>query len=89
MAMRLPDGIKTPEAYWDVLYNGKDLRSPVPISRYKIKGFNDDMGMTNIIKQQHAYFLEDDLAAFDAGLFIVVRELSSSSSSVLFLYVKV
>lgn len=74
MAMRLPNGIKTPEAYWDVLYNGKDMRSPVPISRYNIKGFNDAMGKTNIIKQQHAYFLEDDLAAFDAGLFTMVRE---------------
>lgn len=70
--MRLPNGIKAPDAYWDVLYNGKDMRSPVPISRYNIKGFNDDMGKTNIIKQQHAYFLEDDLAAFDAGLFTMV-----------------
>ncbi|KAK7699774.1 Type I Iterative PKS [Diaporthe eres] len=73
MAMRLPNGIKTPEAYWDVLYNGKDMRSPVPISRYNIKGFNDAMGKTNIIRQQHAYFLEDDLAAFDAGLFTMTR----------------
>lgn len=74
MAMRLPNGVKTPEAYWDVLYHGKDMRSPVPMSRYNIKGFNGDMGKTNTIQQQHAYFLEDDLAAFDAGLFTMVRE---------------
>ncbi|KAI1808923.1 hypothetical protein F4811DRAFT_566518 [Daldinia bambusicola] len=73
MAMRLPGGVKTPEDYWDVLYNGKDQRSPVPISRYNIKGFNSDMGKTNTIYQQHAYFLEDDLAAFDAGLFTMTR----------------
>ncbi|KAI2627722.1 hypothetical protein GGR54DRAFT_652536 [Hypoxylon sp. NC1633] len=73
MAMRLPGGIKTPESYWDVLYNGKDMRSPVPISRYNIKGFNDSMGKTNVIRQQHAYFLEDDLASFDAGLFTMTR----------------
>lgn len=81
MAMRLPGGIKTPEAYWDVLHNGKDLRSPVPISRYNINGFNDAMGKTNIIKQQHAYFLDDDLAAFDAGLFTMVNTLSFFSPS--------
>ncbi|KAI9742970.1 MAG: hypothetical protein M1818_003265 [Claussenomyces sp. TS43310] len=73
MAMRLPGGIKTAEGYWDVLYNGKDMRSPVPISRYNIKGFNDSMGKTNTIQQQHAYFLEDDLAAFDAGVFTMTR----------------
>ncbi|KAI1497192.1 hypothetical protein F5X99DRAFT_423743 [Biscogniauxia marginata] len=73
MAMRLPGGIKTPEDYWDVLYNGKDMRSPVPISRYNIKGFDDSMGKTNIIQQKEAYFLKDDLAAFDAGLFTMTR----------------
>ncbi|KAK0112802.1 hypothetical protein ONS95_014533 [Cadophora gregata] len=73
MAMRLPRGVKTPEAYWDVLVNGKDLREPVPISRYNIKGFDDSMGKTNIIQQKEAYFLEDDLAAFDAGLFTMTR----------------
>ncbi|KAI0012628.1 hypothetical protein F4779DRAFT_614355 [Xylariaceae sp. FL0662B] len=73
MAMRLPGGIKTAENYWDVLYNGKDMRSPVPLSRYNIKGFDSSMGKTNTIQQQEAYFLEDDLAAFDAGLFNMTR----------------
>ncbi|KAI1106697.1 hypothetical protein F4804DRAFT_347634 [Jackrogersella minutella] len=73
MAMRLPGGIKTAEDYWDVLYNGKDMRSPVPLSRYNIKGFDGSMGKTNTIQQDHAYFLEDDLAAFDAGLFSMTR----------------
>lgn len=73
MAMRLPGGIKTAEDYWDALYNGKDLRTPVPLSRYNIKGFDSSMGMTNTIQQDHAYFLEDDLAAFDAGLFSMTR----------------
>ncbi|XDG05435.1 hypothetical protein ABKA04_005050 [Annulohypoxylon sp. FPYF3050] len=73
MAMRLPGGIKTAEGYWDALYNGKDMRSSVPISRYNIKGFDGSMGKTNVIQQQHAYFLEDDLAAFDAGLFTMTR----------------
>ncbi|KAI1643511.1 thiolase-like protein [Daldinia loculata] len=73
MAMRLPGGVKTPEDYWDVLYHGKDQRSPVPLSRYNIKGFNSDMGKTNTVYQDHAYFLEDDLAAFDAGLFTMTR----------------
>ncbi|KAI0469623.1 hypothetical protein F4859DRAFT_523012 [Xylaria cf. heliscus] len=73
MAMRLPGGIKTTEAYWDLLYNGKDMRSPVPISRYNIKGFDSSMGKTNTIQQDHAYFLEDDLATFDAGLFTMTK----------------
>lgn len=73
MAMRLPGGIKTPEAYWDALYNKKDLRSPLPLSRYNVKGFNGDMGKTNTIQQQHGYFIEDDLAAFDAGLFTMTK----------------
>ncbi|KAI0097355.1 hypothetical protein GGR51DRAFT_578163 [Nemania sp. FL0031] len=73
MAMRLPGGIKTTEGYWDLLYNGKDMRSPVPLSRYNIKGFDSSMGKTNTIYQDHAYFLDDDLAAFDAGLFTMTR----------------
>ncbi|KAI8944142.1 hypothetical protein F4801DRAFT_600379 [Xylaria longipes] len=73
MAMRLPGGVKTAEAYWDLLYNGKDMRSPIPISRYNIKGFDSSMGKTNTIQQDHAYFLEDDLAAFDAGLFTMTK----------------
>ncbi|KAI1117885.1 hypothetical protein F5Y14DRAFT_402316 [Nemania sp. NC0429] len=73
MAMRLPGGIKTTEDYWDLLYNGKDMRSPIPASRYNIKGFDGSMGKTNTVQQDHAYFLDDDLAAFDAGLFTMTK----------------
>ncbi|KAI1772924.1 hypothetical protein F4818DRAFT_443807 [Hypoxylon cercidicola] len=73
MAMRLPGGIKTAESYWDALYNGKDLRSPVPISRFNIKGFDSSLGKTNTVQQDHGYYLEDDLAAFDAGLFSMTK----------------
>ncbi|KAI1734172.1 acyl transferase domain-containing protein [Xylaria scruposa] len=73
MAMRLPGGIKTAEAYWDLLLNGRDMRAPIPISRYNIKGFDGSLGKTNTIQQDHAYFLEDDLAAFDASLFTMTK----------------
>ncbi|KAK8066687.1 hypothetical protein PG997_013434 [Apiospora hydei] len=70
MACRLPGGAHDPESLWSMLAEGRDGRAEVPKDRWNWKSFyhkNPDMGeVTNF---SHAYFLQQDVAAFDARFF--------------------
>ncbi|KAF4974389.1 hypothetical protein FDECE_18671 [Fusarium decemcellulare] len=44
IALRLPNGVRDPEAFWDVLVNQKDLRGPIPADRWNAAGYTDKLG---------------------------------------------
>ncbi|KAK3680589.1 beta-ketoacyl synthase [Podospora appendiculata] len=70
MACRLPGGGDTPESLWSMLAEGRDGWQEVPADRWDWKSFYhknpDQKEATNF---SHAYFLNKDLAAFDARFF--------------------
>ncbi|KIX01227.1 uncharacterized protein Z518_08952 [Rhinocladiella mackenziei CBS 650.93] len=59
MSMRLPGGIHTEEALWDLLVNKKTTRGPIPQSRYNCEGFYTESGKPGTIGVRHGHFLED------------------------------
>jgi acyl transferase domain-containing protein len=69
MALRLPGGVSNTEAFWDALYEGKDMRSPIPKDRFNIDAFDDALGNKGVIRPRYGYFLDDDLACLDASFF--------------------
>lgn len=69
MAFRLPGGIATDDAFWDVLSNGKDMRSPIPPSRFNIHGYDTSLGDPCGMKMSHGYFLDHDLSRLDTSFF--------------------
>ena len=73
MAMRLPGGIHDAQAFWDLLYNGKDMRTLIPADRYNAKAFSNTLGKKGAIKTQYGYFLSDDLSSFDASFFSMTK----------------
>jgi acyl transferase domain-containing protein len=73
MAMRLPGGIREDDAFWDVLVNGKDMKTPIPADRWNADGFGSKLGKRGAIKTQYAYFLDDDLSCLDASFFSMTK----------------
>ncbi|KAE8311179.1 putative polyketide synthase [Aspergillus transmontanensis] len=69
MAMRLPDGIRTEEQFWDTLIRGQDTHGQVPESRYKANSYFCPTGRPGTIPATHGHFLKDDLGKFDASFF--------------------
>ncbi|MFD8467966.1 amino acid adenylation domain-containing protein [Streptomyces cyaneofuscatus] len=62
MACRFP-GADTPDAFWDLLIDGRDAVTPVPDGRW------DDPGARTAAARKRWGALLDDPAAFDAGYF--------------------
>ena len=73
LAMRLPGSIRDAASFWDLLYNGKDARGPIPPDRYNAKGFNDALSSKGAIKTQHGSFLDEDLARLDTSFFSMTK----------------
>lgn len=73
MALRLPNGIKDLEAFWDVLINGHDLQAPVPSTRWNAAGFTNKLGSRSSIAAQRGYFLSDDLSTLDTSFFTMSK----------------
>ncbi|KAK2595535.1 hypothetical protein QQS21_006763 [Conoideocrella luteorostrata] len=69
IGLRLPGGIRTGDDFWDVLYNGRDLRGPIPADRFNIDAFDDSLGKTGAIKTRYGYFLDEDLGVLDTSFF--------------------
>ncbi|RHZ46920.1 uncharacterized protein CDV56_103490 [Aspergillus thermomutatus] len=69
MAMRLPGGVNGEKDFWDFLINKKDGHCKVPESRYNIDAFYHKDSIPGSIRTQHGYFLQQDIAHFDAGFF--------------------
>ncbi|KAI2617417.1 putative polyketide synthase [Hypoxylon sp. NC1633] len=71
MGCRLPGDVRSPAQFWDMMINKKTGRTPkVPENRFNIDAHihknNDRPGSFGVLG---GYFLHDDLANFDPGLF--------------------
>ncbi|KAF4625552.1 hypothetical protein G7Y89_g12616 [Cudoniella acicularis] len=71
MACRLPGGIRSPQELWDFLLSKGDARTRVPQARLNIDAYYSPTDKPGTVKTQHGYFLDEDLAAFDASLFAI------------------
>lgn len=70
LGCRFPGGADTPEKLWDLVYEGQQCWQDVPSSRYNWKAFHhhdpDTKGTHN---SRGGFFLDQDLAEFDARFF--------------------
>ncbi|KAL9019704.1 MAG: hypothetical protein Q9185_003042 [Variospora sp. 1 TL-2023] len=73
MAVRLPNGIKTPQQLWQFLLNKGDARSRVPESRYNVSAFYHPSGKPGTVITEHGYFLDDDIGTLDTSFFSMPR----------------
>ncbi|RYP80178.1 hypothetical protein DL769_002591 [Monosporascus sp. CRB-8-3] len=70
MACRLPGGADSPESLWSLLADGRDGRKEVPKDRWDWKSFyNKNAATKDTTNFSHAYFLDEDVSAFDARFF--------------------
>ncbi|CCF34493.1 phenolpthiocerol synthesis polyketide synthase ppsA, partial [Colletotrichum higginsianum] len=69
IGLRLPQGVRDTNAFWEVLVNGKDLQSHVPESKYNHQGFANTLGKKGAIETQCGYFVNKDLGSLDTSLF--------------------
>lgn len=74
IGVRLPGKIHHTEHLWEALRSGRDMRGPVPESRYNRHGFKDTLGSKGAIPTQHGYFLDQDPTGFDPSLFSLTEE---------------
>ncbi|KAF2016801.1 ketoacyl-synt-domain-containing protein, partial [Aaosphaeria arxii CBS 175.79] len=74
VALRLPGNVNSAEKLWEALRDGRDMRGPVPKSRYNHEGFGDALGEKGAIKSQHGYFLEEDPGCFDTSMLSLTEE---------------
>ena len=67
---RFPGGATDPEKFWDILAQGRNAWSEVPLERFDWKSFYhpspENGGTTHSIG---GHFLDQDIAAFDASFF--------------------
>jgi acyl transferase domain-containing protein len=73
IGLRLPGGIKDPQAFYDFLYSKKDARIPIPTNRFNIDGFYNPSPKVGSLGFKHGYFLDCDLEKFDAGFFTATK----------------
>lgn len=70
MACRLPGGADSPESLWSLLAEGRDGRREVPKDRWDWRSFyNENPDTRDATNFSHAYFLDEDVSAFDARFF--------------------
>ncbi|KAL4899855.1 hypothetical protein BDW74DRAFT_188874 [Aspergillus multicolor] len=69
MAARLPGGVNSIPSMYRFLREKKDGLREVPESRFNIDGFHNDGDVAYSMRQQKAYFLDDDISMMDASFF--------------------
>ncbi|OBT81690.1 Type I Iterative Polyketide synthase (PKS) [Pseudogymnoascus sp. 03VT05] len=70
MGCRLPGGAHSPEKLWDMLSEGRSGRCVVPDDRWNAESFyHPEPEAKESINARHSYFLQQDIAAFDARFF--------------------
>ncbi|KIA75812.1 hypothetical protein HK57_00426 [Aspergillus ustus] len=70
MAMRLPGGVRTEEAFWDLLVNKKNGLCAVPTSRCSKEAMRP-LGEVDSGARDQGFFLQEDPAYFDPSLFSI------------------
>jgi acyl transferase domain-containing protein len=71
IGLRLPGGIHSTEALWELLINKKTTRGVVPSDRYNIESFYSAKKKPGTVAMQHGHFLaeSDHLDHLDTSLF--------------------
>ena len=70
MGCRYPGGANSPEKLWNMLAQGKSAWTDVPPDRFNHKAFyHPEFESPGAINQKGGHFLDQDIAAFDAGFF--------------------
>ncbi len=78
MALRLPGGLTSPEAYWDFLLGGEDALSEIPEDRPGLRSVYDErVGQPGRSYVRRAGFLRD-IAEFDPGFFAISQREAES-----------
>ena len=74
----MPGGVNSPEAFWDVLVNQKDMISEIPADRWSLETFHDpDQSNHSKMNTKRCGFIHD-IDKFDNTFFkISPREASS------------
>ncbi|KAL3457754.1 ketoacyl-synt-domain-containing protein [Aspergillus heterothallicus] len=70
MAMRLPGGVRSDEALWDLLISKQSGHCQVPDSRYNVDAFYHP-NRAGHVRTRHGYFLEEDPTYFDNAFFSI------------------
>ncbi|KAF7531991.1 hypothetical protein G7054_g8366 [Neopestalotiopsis clavispora] len=82
MGVRLPGGIRSSSELFDFLVNKGDARNIVPQSRYNVGAYYDPAGKPGTVNTKYGYYLDVDLAEFDASMFGISNvELASLDPS--------
>ncbi|KAE8384250.1 putative polyketide synthase [Aspergillus alliaceus] len=78
MACRFSGNVRNPTQLWELCANGKDGWSHIPDSRFDVKSLyhpdNSKAGRSHVIG---GYFLDDDIACFDAAFFNLASDVAS------------
>lgn len=70
IGLRLPGGINTTDAFWDLLVHGKNGQCRVPSDRYNVDAFYRKDKHPQCVHTENGYFLQDnDLQANDNSCF--------------------
>ncbi|KAM5483533.1 Type I Iterative PKS [Microsporum canis] len=77
MACRFSGNVRNPHQLWELCANGKGGWSPIPDSRFDVKSLyhpdNAKAGRSHVIG---GYFLDDDIACFDAAFFNLASDVA-------------
>jgi acyl transferase domain-containing protein len=69
VALRLPGGIRSPEALWEALIDKRSTRGLIPSDRYNIEAFYSPSRRVGSIGMQHGHFLSENLEHIDTSFF--------------------
>lgn len=81
MSCRFPGGASTPAEFWELCSRARSgFRSGVPPERFDHDAFyNSNAGKIGTYHAEGGYFLDDDLAAFDAPFFSLTEKEAIAS----------
>ncbi|KAK2794337.1 Type I Iterative PKS [Onygenales sp. PD_12] len=79
-ACRFPGGCNSPSKLWELLREPRDILRKIPKSRrFNIEAFyHPDPSYHGTTHVQHSYFLDEDLAQFDANFFNITAKEAES-----------
>ncbi|KAM3537331.1 hypothetical protein ARSEF1564_009747 [Beauveria bassiana] len=78
MACRFSGGVANPSQLWELCAEGRDGWSPIPESRFDVKSlYHRDGSRTGRSNVTGGYFLEEDIALFDAAFFNLASDVAS------------
>ncbi|KAH9905928.1 hypothetical protein F4778DRAFT_779319 [Xylariomycetidae sp. FL2044] len=75
LSFKFPQDAREIDSFWDILHNGRNLRTDWPQGRLQLDSFFDPgPRQHNKLASGGSYFLKDDSAAFDAPFFSITAK---------------